>query len=59
MLGNRPYVTDLKLELERQLWTGFWQMVGAMLKMTESSNWGGKGAVRQESGEEARSKRKT
>ena len=22
MLGNRPYVTDLKLELERQLWTG-------------------------------------
>jgi len=34
-------------------------MEGAMLKMTESSNWGGKGAVRQESGEEARSKRKT
>lgn len=30
-----------------------------MLKMTESSNWGGKGAGRRERGEEAGSRRKT
>lgn len=32
---------------------GFWQMKGAMLKMTESSNWGDKGAGRRQPGEKA------
>lgn len=46
-MSARPY------GMQRQTWTGFWQMEGAMLKMTESSNWGGMGVGRRGPQEEA------